>query len=1314
MTAAMLCDDVFWKGFARHAGPFAFVCGNGSAHIVQWAPTPNKATPNGVIGYYKHIASFPPEHTLAHTGSCRIHVCRETPCTAMHHPSKYGPLPPPVGHGHVVQLHSEVSGLQWPELAKRFASAEGRMEPAAMKLASASAERCMEPSGVVLALPDPPPPLAPLLPLPPLPPPPPESPFVALIMARAAEVRKPRQDSGLFDFAVWAAMTKRRVLLRLSGGASDLVMHFAPQIVDETWHVTPHAGQIALTRWHQKKWVLGNMGDTRHFMACFPTTPMNSAGTGIAAECLRQGWAAVETVADGDCGIDALCLLSHCNRSLVDRIILRARLAAFMETIAADPAWHDVWQVLETELHPPEVIGGNVASAAAESHVPDVVSSSAVAESNSSSAAATFTLAIPEPSVEELIVEGRGPATEPTAVSTEVLVDHAKLLSVVRWGVGLEKASSGLLNRLVGGLSSDQAQQLIAKHEQTVQLCASAAAEGAPSRPPQLGRTFSQMAVQSRRAHMSRPLSSRLSAAKLFTDFARKEGFRLDERIPYGKMAEFLRKTCDSSLSQKELKSSRYAMRRAVELFLSGKAPAPPVGAMGQSTGNRRLRFSQRKRRQGHQGPPKKAPMLRTELWDWFCSIKRSVCGRISPKMVLTQAKIMAENYALACFQRGEPANLPVIDKGWLHTWKHEFQVSFRQPNRKWSVPRAVLKERLRITWLNVIRVRTLFLATAGHDLPLWNFDQSPFHMNEAGSKAKRSLCVRGEAKLVIKEGHSASRERWSANTMTTSEVSQFPGGIPPLEVMFRVESSGVHLLPRLRNCIPNWAPWMTVAISKSGSYNEDHILRYLDLVLPPVTPETPWRMLAVDAFKAQTTLACRAFAWSRRFVLVVHGGGATGICQPNDTDLHQDMKRLYMELEMNDSVLHQRLRPGCCPVPRKEDCLAWMSAIWGQQWLHERAADGFKKVGLSNALDGTDDGKICREARDYWDELLMGEARDEAIAAVREEVRTGRLDWSSASVEKVILPHPERGPALDFLPDDEGSASWHSSVCDDSEFGDDDGGDDGDDGDGGAKVEAPATAESSEKDVAPASVVSDSLVSLSPAESSAVSEHLSRMSTLRGMLGQLSAHNYEALKVHVQTAIHSEERRARGRLQTNPAVASAIIREREMEMADVAREQLRMSGAREEKAKHALTIKALVEEQGRLEHARAELLKASTAVECMNALRSFEVTDLGNGHVAGGTAEHVRNRMNVLERLRLRFPPLSPQQQNDWEWFKKRWDQARINRMDPKVRASWGHVFKEMVLRLLRQLQNGDGNALSTWMDNECRQYLAGPALRV
>ena len=80
VTAELLGDNDFWKTFARHAGPFAFVCPNGSAHILKWAPPPTKATPNGVIGFYEHIASFPPEHTLAHTGSSRVHVCRETPC----------------------------------------------------------------------------------------------------------------------------------------------------------------------------------------------------------------------------------------------------------------------------------------------------------------------------------------------------------------------------------------------------------------------------------------------------------------------------------------------------------------------------------------------------------------------------------------------------------------------------------------------------------------------------------------------------------------------------------------------------------------------------------------------------------------------------------------------------------------------------------------------------------------------------------------------------------------------------------------------------------------------------------------------------------------------------------------------------------------------------------------------------------------------------------------------------------------------------------------------------------------------------------
>ena len=52
--------------------------------------------------------------------------------------------------------------------------------------------------------------------------------------------------------------------------------------------------------------------------------------------------------------------------------------------------------------------------------------------------------------------------------------------------------------------------------------------------------------------------------------------------------------------------------------------------------------------------------------------------------------------------------------------------------------------------------------------------------------------------------------------------------------------------------------------------------------------------------------------------------------------------------------------------------------------------------------------------------------------------------------------------------------------------------------------------------------------------------------------------------------------------------------------------------------------------------------------------LRCFEIADLGQGHPAGGSAEHIRDRMNVLERIKQRSAPLPPEQANDWEWFRK------------------------------------------------------------
>ena len=66
-------------------------------------------------------------------------------------------------------------------------------------------------------------------------------------------------------------------------------------------------------------------------------------------------------------------------------------------------------------------------------------------------------------------------------------------------------------------------------------------------------------------------------------------------------------------------------------------------------------------------------------------------------------------------------------------------------------------------------------------------------------------------------------------------------------------------------------------------------------------------------------------------------------------------MKKDNIALETEDA--HRQAALGkVCPIARKEDCMAWMCLAWCHARLHAQAAAGFKKVGVTNALDGSED----------------------------------------------------------------------------------------------------------------------------------------------------------------------------------------------------------------------------------------------------------------------------------------------------------------------------------------------------------------------
>jgi hypothetical protein len=236
----------------------------------------------------------------------------------------------------------------------------------------------------------------------------------------------------------------------------------------------------------------------------------------------------------------------------------------------------------------------------------------------------------------------------------------------------------------------------------------------------------------------------------------------------------------------------------------------------------------------------------------------------------------------------------------------------------------------------------------------------------------------------------------------------------------------------------------------------------------------------------------------------------------------------------------------------------------------------------------------------------------------------------------------------------------------------------------------------------------------MNAAEADIVHEHQHGLDILRVVLDQVVSVGHDALAATVSHAIVVQERKCRGTKRSSDAVARAMEENYTSAVAGVAAARTIVAKADFEAKRARRTVQQLQGEHDRLQAATVALQKASTVVECLDAVKKYETEDLGQGHLTGGTAAHRANRMQVLERIRRKFPPLPFEQQNDWEWFKVRWDKHRLLRMHHLNRNAWGSEFRNEMLELLKQLKDGKSDALQNWMAKQSRLHLAMPALCV
>ena len=153
------------------------------------------------------------------------------------------------------------------------------------------------------------------------------------------------------------------------------------------------------------------------------------------------------------------------------------------------------------------------------------------------------------------------------------------------------------------------------------------------------------------------------------------------------------------------------------------------------------------------------------------------------------------------------------------------------------------------------------------------------------------------------------------------------------------------------------------VITSPKGSYRENDVLNFLERFLPPKTPERRWRIILADDYGPHESPHAFRRCWSRKYVLIIHGGGCATVAQTPDTDLNQHVKRDYTTLETLE--LMRQFRDTAVAVPRikGKKAMDMMQSMMAQKEMHLRAAEGYKYTGATIRLEGAEDEQVCREA---------------------------------------------------------------------------------------------------------------------------------------------------------------------------------------------------------------------------------------------------------------------------------------------------------------------------------------------------------------
>ena len=431
-----------------------------------------------------------------------------------------------------------------------------------------------------------------------------------------------------------------------------------------------------------------------------------------------------------------------------------------------------------------------------------------------------------------------------------------------------------------------------------------------------------------------------------------------------------------------------------------------------------------RRRRRGNQGPGLKGKLLHYELKQEFIDFRMSVSARIWPKSVLKMALSIKERIEekYKFFGMAIPA-MPFLDLGikgkkWLRRWRRRNGISFKKCQRKFKVSKAKILRRSKTTWLNTwaaMIVYHLLFGEARRKMHLnpWPYqdvrDQMGRMMNEAEAKNAPTLAFQGDDGGTggLKTNHAQSRQRASMFT-TVSNDPEYERG---LEICFKLKTDRC-----LQDLIIPPGSNLTLTNSKSGSYDFETTLRYLDRWIPPWTEARAkihdYRLVHLDDYAVHNMPVVKQFLKDRGCTRIKIGGGCTYALCGCDTDCHSTLQKDYMELDMEWAAQECKTRPWAVPVKSRQGFVNDWAVIWAN-FPHARAGTkSFQSNGLSARpplrvtkadgswevpLVGPDDWRIGgNDAKGLFLENDMPTLRKKMLEVIYKDFDAGKIKtWS-------------------------------------------------------------------------------------------------------------------------------------------------------------------------------------------------------------------------------------------------------------------------------------------------------------------------------